>query len=87
MANYDSELDEAQKQFWNRVWQDYKERRDSTQTKLKKVLTDHFGADYLQHIQEIQKNTADMPWLAKFAANAAKFLDGQAELRYPSKKK
>lgn len=38
-------------------------------------------------LERVEKNTEDVPWLAKFVANASKFLGGQAELKYPSKKK
>jgi hypothetical protein len=87
MADYQHELDEAQKKFWNKVWADYQEYRDSTQTKLKKVLTDHFGEDYLQHINKIEENTSLLERFARAAASMIKFGGGEMEKPYPSKNK
>lgn len=87
MADYDHELNEAQKLFWNKIWKDYQDVRDSTQTKIKKVLTDHFGADYNEKIDKMAKETNKSVGVLQAIANIFKFGGGEMERHYPSKKK
>ena len=40
-----------------------------------------------QKLTAVTENTADMPWLSKFVANLFKSGGGEAEKKYPSRKK
>jgi hypothetical protein len=69
---YPSEIDPAQKLFWEKMLESAK---NTTTTKI------------FEEILKIKQSTEDLPWLSKFVANVFKSGAGEAEKKYPSRKR
>jgi hypothetical protein len=69
---YPKEIDPAQKLFWEKMLESAK---NTTKTKI------------FEEILKIKQSTEDLPWLSKFVANVFKSGAGEAEKKYPSRKR
>lgn len=76
----------------------FEEVYGNTQAKIKKALMESGLPEITAQIKaeverlrqqndEIHRNTEDVPWLSKFVANIFKSGAGEAEKKYPSRKK